>query len=81
MSLHQRCEQMESCYCILLLVLVFTIKSMWHKEHHWNFTVLQRVQLSNPVSFMSDLNDLSRRGCIVCVNTGLQDLKFHILPV
>jgi hypothetical protein len=25
---------------------------MWYKEHHWNFSVLQRIHLSNFVMFM-----------------------------
>jgi hypothetical protein len=36
--------------CVILLVaLLMSLSMMWQKEHLWNFSVLQRVQLSNPV--------------------------------
>jgi hypothetical protein len=36
-------------FVLPLVTLLTQLPVMWHKEHLWNFCVLQRVQLSGPV--------------------------------
>jgi uncharacterized protein YqhQ len=38
-------------FVIPLVALLMPLPMMWHKEHHWNFRVLQRVHLSTLVRF------------------------------
>jgi hypothetical protein len=35
----------------LLVALLASLPMMWYEEHLWNFSVLQRVHLSNLVAF------------------------------
>jgi hypothetical protein len=52
MTLYAIVASVTTAAFVIPSVVLLTSPVMWYKEHHWNFSVLQRIHLSNFVMFM-----------------------------